>query len=145
MNMERLYPIWFVLCASAGATIGSVTGHGVIRGLTDGMLIAVLPLFMLGLTNLLLMLWRPILPTCRCRKCNYKGYKYVGSTDGGTITFRCPQCERVYELSCDRFNELANDGHAVPYMQHTKWGRWKETTAEQTPADDAVKHAVPEE
>ena len=149
MNIERLYPIWFVVCASAGATIGSITGHGAIRGLTDGMLIAVLPLFLMGLTNLLLMLWRPLLPTCRCRQCNHKGYKYVGSTDGlqaaDSIKFRCPQCGRVYELSRDRFNELANDGHAVPYMHHTKWGRWKDKKDEQTPAGDVAKHGVPEE
>jgi hypothetical protein len=149
MNIERLYPIWFLLCASAGVTIGSVTGHGAIRGLTGGMLIAALPLFLLGLTYLFWMLWRPTLPTCRCRQCNYKGYKYVESADGlqagGSTRFRCPQCGRVYGLSRDRFNELTNDGRTVPYMHHTKWGRWKETKAEQTPAGDVAKRAVPEE
>lgn len=149
MNIERLYPFWFVLCASAGAIIGSLTGHGAIPGLTGGMLIAVLPLFLLGLTYLLLTLWRPNLPTCRCRQCNYKGYKYIGSTDGlqsgEYVRFSCPKCGRVYELSRDRFNELANDGRTVPYMHHTKWGRWKETNAEQTPAGDVAKRAAPEE
>ena len=149
MNIERLYPIWFVLCALTGVTIGSVTGHGTIRGLTVGMMIAVLPLFLVGLTYILTMLWRPDLPTCRCRQCNYKGYKYIGSTDdlpsGGSIRFGCPQCGRVYELSKDRFNELANDGRIVPYMHHTKWGRWKETKAKQPPAGDVAERAAPEE
>lgn len=44
MNVERLYPAWFVLCASAGAASGGVTGHGAVRGLTTGMLTAALPL-----------------------------------------------------------------------------------------------------
>jgi hypothetical protein len=149
MNIERLYPIWFLLCASAGAVIGIVTGHGAIRGLTAGMLIAVLPLFLLGLTYPLLMLWRPNLPTCRCRKCNYKGYEYVGSADGpkagGSVRFSCHQCGRVYELCHDRFNEVVNDGRTVSYMHHTKWGRWKEPKAEQTPAGDVTKRAAPEE
>jgi hypothetical protein len=149
MNIERLYPIWFVLCASAGTIIGSATELGAIRGLTGGMLIAVFPLFLLGLTYLFLMLWRPTLPTCRCRQCNYKGYKYIGSTDGlqavDSIRFRCPQCGRVYELSHDRFDELANDGCTVPYMHHTKWGRWKEIKAEQTPTGNVAKRAAHEE
>jgi hypothetical protein len=149
MNIERLYPIWFVLCALSGATIGSVTGHGAIRGLTGGMIIAALPLFLLGLAYLLMMLWRPDLPNCRCRQCNYKGYVFDGSIDGleagGSVRFRCPRCGRVYELSIDRFNELADDGSTVPYMHHTKWGRWKETTAEQTPTGNVAKRAAPEE
>jgi predicted RNA-binding Zn-ribbon protein involved in translation (DUF1610 family) len=149
MNSERLYPIWFVLCALAGAVIGAVTGHGAIRGLTDGMLIAALPLFLLLLAYPLLILWRPTLPICRCRQCNHKGYKYVGPTDGlqvgGSVRFRCPQCGRVYELSRDRFSVLENDCRTVPYMHHTKWGRWKETKAEQASADDVAKRAAPEE
>jgi hypothetical protein len=149
MKIERQYPIWFILCALAGAIIGSMNGYGAIRGMTDGMVIATLPLFLLLLTYPLLMLWRPTLPTCRCRQCNYKGYKYVGSVEGlqsgSSIRFKCPQCGRVYELSRDRFSELANDDRMVPYMHHTKWGRWKETKAEQTNAGDVAKSAVPEE
>lgn len=130
-DLTLVYPIWFALCASAGAIIGSATGHGALHGLTSGMLVAVLPLFLMGLTYVFLMLWRPVLPVCRCRRCNCKSYKYIGSTDsfqsGGSIRYGCPQCGRVYELSHDRFNELANDGHTIPYMYHTKWGRWQET------------------
>jgi hypothetical protein len=126
-----------------------VTGRGAIRGLTGGMIIAALPLFLLGLTYLLMMLWRPTLPTCRCHQCNYKGYEYVGPSEGlqsgSSIKFRCPQCGRVYELSRDRFSELANDDRTIPFMHHTKWGRWKETKAEQTPAGDVAKSAAPEE
>jgi hypothetical protein len=149
MNIERLYPIWFVLCASAGAIVGRVTGDGTIRGLVAGMLIAALPVFLLGLMYLLLMLWRPNLPICRCRQCNHKGYKYIDSADGHqtgvSIRYMCPQCERLYELSRDRFNEVANDGRIVPYMYHTKWGRWKKTKAEQSPAADVAERAAPEE
>jgi hypothetical protein len=138
MNIERLYPIWFVLCASAGAIIGSATGHGAIRGLTDGMLIAAAPIFVLVLAHLLLMLWRPDLPACRCGRCRHRGYRYVGSADDGKAgiphRFSCPRCGRVYELSDGRFDELANDGHTVPYMRHTKWGRWRKTEAHPPPA-----------
>lgn len=134
MNIERLYPIWFVLCAAAGATIGHATGRGALRGLTDGMLIAVLPLFLLGLMLLILRLWRPDLPTCRCGQCRSRGYRYVGRADGTSDDtpprFGCPRCGRVYGLSGGRFDELADDGRTVPYMRHTKWGRWKQTGTE---------------
>lgn len=129
MNIERLYPVWFVLCAAAGAIVGRVTGRGAMRGLTDGMLVAALPLFLLILTHLLLRLWRPDLPTCRCGQCRSREYRYVGQADGGNggtpIRFSCPRCGRLYELSGGRFDELADDGRAVPHMRHTKWGRWK--------------------
>ncbi len=148
MKIERLYPIWFVLCASAGAIIGRMTGDGIIRGLIAGMLVAALPLFLLVLVNLLLMLWRPNLPTCSCRQCNQKGYRYIDSADGHqtgvSVRFGCPRCGRLYELSRDRFNELTNDGRTIPYMYHTKWGRWKEAKAEQSPAVNVAGRTVPE-
>jgi hypothetical protein len=143
MNLERLYPFWFVLCAIAGAIIGSLTGHGAITGLTGGMLIAALPLLALGLAHLMMTLWRPILPTCRCLKSNHKGYRYVepadGLASGRSVRFGCAKCGRVYELAHDRFNELATDGRTVPYMHHTKWGRWKETSAGSPPAGNVAK------
>jgi uncharacterized C2H2 Zn-finger protein len=143
MKIEHLYPIWFILCALAGSIIGRMTGHGAIRGMTDGMIIAVLPLFVLLLAYPILKLWRPTLPTCRCRQCNYKGYTYVGPGEGlqsySSRRFRCPQCGRVYELSRDRFSEIVNDDHTIPFMHHTKWGRWKETKTQQNPPDDVPK------
>lgn len=126
MNIERIYPIWFVLCAAAGVVIGNATGHGAIRGVINGMLVAAAPLFLLILTCLLMRLWRPDLPTCRCGQCRCREYRYVGQDEGGTSTrFSCPICGRLYELSGGRFDELAGDGRVVPYMRHTKWGRWK--------------------
>lgn len=142
MNIERLYPICFILCAAAGAVIGKFSGHGIIRGLTDGMLIAALPVFLLIFGHLLWTFWRPILPACRCRQCNHRGYRYAGSTDnqtGGPVRFSCPKCGRVYEVSGNRFNELAADGSTIPYMHHSRWGRWKAAKAGQFSSGDAAK------
>jgi hypothetical protein len=128
MKIEHLYPIWFILCAAAGALIGHFSGHGIIPGLTTAIMIAVAPIFLLILTHLLWMRWRPILPICRCGRCNHREYRYVESTDGNTgriVRFSCPQCGRIYELSRNQFYEIAADGSIEPYMNHTKWGRWK--------------------
>ena len=132
MNLERLYPIWFILCASAGAVVGNLTGYGAIHGLTDGMMVAVSPLFLLMMGLLLMSFWRPILPPCRCGHSNHKGYRHVSPADDAKsgIRFECPKCGRAYELSKDRFDEIASDGHTIPYMRHTKWGRWRKAKAE---------------
>ncbi len=131
MNIERLYPIWLILCAATGALLGNVTGYGTVRGLADGMIVAVSPIFLLMLALALMSLWRPILPPCRCGKCNHKGYRYVSpaSDNPSGIRFRCPECGRVYESSGGRFDEVSNDGHIIPYMRHSKLGRWKKYAA----------------
>lgn len=131
MNIERLYPIVFILCALIGAIVGKTTGHGILHGMTDGMIIAALPVFLLILTHLIWMAWRPDRPVCRCGQCRYKDYVYLGSTGEtrveSTIQFKCPKCGRLYEQNCNRFDERMKDGKRVPYMSHTPWGRWKQT------------------
>lgn len=131
MKFERLYPIWFAMCAAVGAIVGNLTDYGAIRGLTDGMIVAVMPLLLMILAVLFMSLWRPPLPDCRCGQCKHKGYRYLGPTDDAHagIRFNCPKCGRVYESFNGRFDEIAGDGHIVPYMHHSKWGRWKITGA----------------
>jgi hypothetical protein len=118
------------------------------RGMTNGMLIAALPVFLLVLIYLILMAWRPDLPTCRCGKCRYKNYMYIGPSDmiraDGSFRFKCPKCGRVYEKNLNRFNELMADGKMVPYMSHSKWGRWKQTNAGQASHGDVATRAAPE-
>lgn len=140
MKIEHIYPVWFILCTVAGAIIGNFTGYGTVRGLTDGMMIAFSPLFIFGITYFLFMLWRPILPQCRCRQGNHKSYTYIETTEdsqaGRAVRFGCPRCGRIYEKIENRLNEITKDGISIPYMHHTKWGRWKETKAT---ADDFAK------
>jgi hypothetical protein len=148
MNVERLYPITFIICAAIGAIIGKVTDYGAIRGLTVGMLIAALPIFLLTIGYLFLMRWRPDLPNCRCGQCKYRNYQYVGQTGlnqaDTRLKFKCPKCGRTYVLSEGRFDELTPNGHIVPHVSHSKWGRWKKVEAEQTSAGDVTKSAAPE-
>jgi hypothetical protein len=61
MNIERLYPLWFILCAAAGALLGNVTGYGPVQGLVDGIIVAVSPLFLIMLAHGIMSLWRPII------------------------------------------------------------------------------------
>lgn len=127
MNIERLYPLWFILCAAAGALLGNVTGYGPVQGLVDGIIVAVSPLFLMMLAHGIMSLWRPIIPPCRCGKCTYKEYRYVShaSDDSSGIRFQCPACGRVYASSRGRFDEVSDDGRIVPYMCHSQWGRWR--------------------
>jgi hypothetical protein len=129
VKLELLYPVWFILCASTGAWLGNVTGYGTVRGLADGLIVAASPLFVLMLALALMSFWRPILPPCRCGKCNHKDYKYADSSGlaetGRQTRWVCPECGRSYESCNGRFDELLNDGRIAPYVYHTKWGRWR--------------------
>ena len=129
MKLEFLYPAWFILCTSAGAFLGNVTGYGTLRGLSDGAIVAMAPIFLLMAALAITSLWRPLLPPCRCGKCKQRKYrlaKQAGDTRQA-IRYQCPECGRVYEPSNGRFDEVANDGRLVPYLSHSKWGRWKES------------------
>ena len=131
MKIEHLYPGWVILCAGAGAVIGTRTGQGVVQGMVDGVFVAFLPIFLLMLVLWLMSLWRPILPPCRCGKCKHKQYRYVSCDDNGHrgVRFGCPTCGRVYEARQNRFDEVTDDGGIAPYMDHTKLGRWKQSIA----------------
>ena len=73
MNIERLYPIWFLLCASEGAVIGIVTGHGAILWATAGMSTAVLLALLVGADASLFNALEAKPSTCCCRKCSLQG------------------------------------------------------------------------
>jgi hypothetical protein len=129
MKLDYWYPVWVILCACIGALLGNMTGYGTFRGMTDGVIVAMLPFFLLMVALSVMSRWRPILPPCRCGKCNHKAYRYVGSSDladaGRQTRWLCPECERTYQSCKGRFDELLNDGRIAPYMSHTKWGRWR--------------------
>lgn len=78
MKLELLYPAWVILCAATGALLGNVNGYGTFRGLSDGVIVAMLPIFFLMIGLGIMSLWRPLLPPCRCGQCNHKGYRYAG-------------------------------------------------------------------
>ena len=90
---------------------------------------AMAPIFLLMAALAITSLWRPLLPPCRCGKCKQRKYrlaKQAGDTRQA-IRYQCPECGRVYESSSGRFDEVANEGRLVPYLRHSKWGRWKES------------------
>ena len=131
MNLERAYPAWFVACSIAGALIGKAMGQGAIEGLMTGMLFAASPILLLGLVHVAQAFWRPVLPPCRCGRCNHRQYRLEApvpgdaAAGGAPLRFRCPKCDRRYVISPGRFDELPSEGPVIPYMRHTKWGRWE--------------------
>lgn len=131
MRLEFLYPAWFVLCASIGAFLGNATGYGALRGLSDGVIVATMPIFLLMAALGVISLWRPLLPPCRCGKCRQRNYRLAERAgDARPATrYRCPECGRVYESSKGSFDEVTEDGCIIPYMHHSKWGRWRKHAA----------------
>lgn len=135
MRIEHLYLVWVILCAAAGALIGAKSGHGILRGVSDGMFVAFLPLFLWMIVYWLMSSWRPLLPPCRCGKSRRQGYRHVGPEMSGRPgrCFRCHACGRLYESHDGRFDEVTDTGCIVPYMHHSRWGRWKRCAAENLP------------
>jgi hypothetical protein len=135
MNLEYLYPIWVLLCLAAGALIGSQTDQGVFRGMTNGIYVAFLPVFLLMLGLWLTSWWRPILPPCLCGKCKQKQYRLARpiSESPAKVRFKCPECGRVYECSKGRFDEVVENDRLVPYLRHSKWGRWTQNGDKPSP------------
>jgi len=148
MKLEFLYPVWLILCTATGAALGHFTGYGTLRGLSDGVIVAMMPLFLLMLSLGIASLWRPLLPPCRCGKCSGRKYRLArqaGDTPQA-IRFRCPECGRVYESSRGRFDEVADDGRLLPFLHHSKWGRWKASVAgvaREAPRDTAPAAPAP--
>lgn len=137
MNLEKLYPLWFILCTAAGASIGHFTGYGVLKGAVDGVFISWTPLFLLVLLLAFMSVWRPTLPSCRCGKSGRNAYRLAGvvSEAPRRVRFQCAACQRIYESSAGRFDEATGDGRLEPYMRHSKWGRWKRCAAGALPVE----------
>lgn len=134
--MDYLYPAWFILCVTAGAVVGYLTEYGTFKGMTDGALVAASPLLLVMIGLALMSIWRPILPKCRCGECPRKNKRYVSPANDGQkigIRVQCPVCGRIYATALGRFDEVADNGQIIPYMHHSKWGRWKRH-ADQPPA-----------
>ena len=69
--------------------------------------------------------WRPPFPPCRSGKCRrVEDYEYLGRNDAGK-KYRC-KCGSEYQFLPDgSFVELLGGRDRVPFMRHSRLGRWK--------------------
>ncbi|QLQ24426.1 MAG: hypothetical protein HZT41_05745 [Dechloromonas sp.] len=93
MKLELLYPAWVILCAATGALLGNVNGYGTFRGLSDGVIVAMLPIFFLMIGLGIMSLWRPLLPPVVAGSAITKG------TDMPVIRLRRDRQTNPMELS----------------------------------------------
>lgn len=72
--------------------------------------------------------WRPSFPRCKTGKCkDALDYERLG-TEGDVTRYRC-RCGIEYLLSPDGTLKVVESGETIPFMRHTRFGRWKPSPA----------------
>lgn len=128
LNLEKILPIFVILCATGGALIGYRWGNSAVMGAGIGLAVGFSPLLLLAIGYGFIMLWLPERPTCMCGECNSKDYQYLGPfsrPDDGAYYYQCPRCGREYRLKNKRFDLRLSEDNFQPYMMIAKWGKWE--------------------
>lgn len=133
MNLCLMLSIYAIVCIVTGTTLAFFTDISFASGLTWGVIIALIPLVFLGVIYGVILLWRPELPRCICRNCIANGYDYLDSFNKKVLNkhfynYRCPKCGREYRLTYTENKikfDLKTTSDFLPYMEVSKWGRWK--------------------
>ena len=128
MNLDFLIRAFFFLSLIGGALTAHFTGAPMLRGILIGVAVGVAPMLLLAAAALLMTLWSPDHPACRCGRGRSGDYEYVGPERGTAESvheLRCPFCGRRYGSKGGRFWEIATDGSEMPFMVSSRWGRWR--------------------
>ena len=128
MNLEKLFPVFFFLCLGIGALIGYLRGEATATGAAIGVAVGISPIFVLGAIYGLLILWQPEKPKCMCGNAKLSDYVYLNQLskrrDDG-YCYGCRKCGREYLLQTGRFDLRLSENEFQPYMEISKWGRWR--------------------
>ena len=126
---------WMIAILFVGGLVAWLLGHSPLWGLVIGSAIASAPLVLLGIPIGIMALWRPARPRCKCGRCTSGQFRYIGPDSvrpNMTYDYQCPSCERRYRLRGASFHEILPDHSTIPYMTHSKFGRWTHDQAEES-------------
>jgi hypothetical protein len=131
MNLDRLLPLFILLCLVLGGVIAHLRGESVLIGAGIGMAVGLSPLVFLGIAYLFIQRWSPDRPPCACGACESEDYDFIDSLsdfEEHVYAYRCPACGREYRAKGDSFSLSTPEG-VKPYMKTSRWGRWVRDTA----------------
>jgi hypothetical protein len=132
MNLDRLLPLFVLVCVVLGGVIAHLQGEHFLLGASIGMAIGLSPLLLLGIAYLFIQKWSPDRPPCVCGACASDDYDFMDSLSDikeHVYFYRCPVCGREYRAHGGRF-ELNTPEGVRPYMKVSRWGRWVKDTAQ---------------
>ena len=112
---------------AAGGILAHRSGASLWAGIAGGLAAGMLPIFLLGAIVTLMLAWCPERPPCICGKCNSEKYHFVGpmhKTDDNVYYYKCPRCSQGYRLQGEKFELKGVHGYS-PYMEKSRWKRWK--------------------
>ena len=130
MNLCKMYPWFIAVCMTIGGVLAHRGGDSFLAGAAGGLMVAMLPMALLGATVGMMLAWCPERPVCICGKCHSKNYDYVGpmhKPEDATYYYRCPKCERGHRSCGDRYDVKTESGFQ-PYLLKSKWKRWTRNT-----------------
>ena len=130
MSLCKAYPWFIVLCMAGGGILAHYGGYSFLAGAAGGVVVGMLPLLILGAIVGLMLVWCPERPICICGKCYSVDYDYVGpmyKPEDNTFYFKCSLCGREYRSQGPKFDLKTEQGYS-PYMEKSKWHRWKRST-----------------
>jgi len=130
MSLCKAYPWFIVLCMTGGGILAHHSGYSLIAGAAGGAAIGMVPLLILGAIVGLMLIWCPERPVCICGKCHSEDYDFVGpmyKSQDDTYYYKCSLCDREYRCRGPKFELKTTQGYS-PYMEMSKWHRWKKST-----------------
>ena len=130
MTLEQAFP-WFVaFCMAGGGLLAHHNDASWVAGVAAGLGVGMFPLFLLVAIYSLMLAWCPFRPPCVCGKCNSEDFDFVGpmhKAEDSMYYYECPHCSREYRSHGSKFELKSEHGYS-PYMEKSKWHRWKRTT-----------------
>ena len=114
--------------------VGGILAHrsdvSFLAGVAGGLAVGMLPPLLLSAIVGLMLAWCPERPPCVCGKCNSDDYDFIGPmhiTEDKAYYYKCPRCGRDYRSQGSKFDFKTAHGYS-PYMEMSKWKRWKMST-----------------
>lgn len=128
MNFEHLLLAFNFVSIIAGAIIAVCIDVSPWLGAACGCLVGASPMIILCVICVGIMWWCPDLPRCKCGQTKYGEYEYVDPMEFSEdmwYEYRCPKCGRRYKSKRGILVECRGNGITVPFMKHSRWGRWQ--------------------
>ncbi len=132
MNLEKVFPVFVILCMGSGILIGYFQEGDTLTKLANGAgigaAVGISPMLALGIACGFMMLWRPDRPACICGKgksSDYKHLSHLSQRKRDVYYYRCPNCSRQYRLADKRFDLRVSENDFQTFMVISKLGRWR--------------------
>ena len=100
----------------SGGILAHRSGASLAAGVAGGLVVGMLPAFLLAAIVALMMAWCPERPPCVCGQCSSEEYVSIGSGHkpaDRVYHYECPRCDRADRLQGPRYDLKTEHGYAT--------------------------------